>query len=82
MYPVYRVSFYKCLDDSTGHPFDPCQGVVEVHAPNPERALESARTLFAISKGVDDWTMRADSAKTELLVGRTRLHHAEAIHRA
>lgn len=81
MDPVYRVSFYKYLTDSSGHPADPFQGVVEVHAPTPERAVELAQPTFADLKGVPDWAMRADHAEAELLAGRTRVHHVEALHR-
>ena len=76
---VYRVSFHKYLIDSSGHPADPCQGVVEVHASNPERAVEMAQLLFASDKGVHDWTLRADHAKAELLPGRMRAHHSHTV---
>ena len=50
---IYRVSFFKQLTDSTGHPFDACQGAVEVRAPSQDRAIELARQMFAELKDVE-----------------------------
>ena len=47
MEQIYRVSFFKQLADSTGHPVDACQGAVEVRAPTEDRAIELARKMFA-----------------------------------
>jgi hypothetical protein len=73
MQPVYRVSFFKKLADSTGHEIDACQGVVEVHANSTEHALETARIEFARTKQVSTWRMRADSERVECLPARKRV---------
>jgi hypothetical protein len=69
---VYRVSFFKRLTDSNGHPFDPCQGVVEVRAPSEGCAIEQARLRFAELSEVGEWSLRADYEKVELLASRKR----------
>jgi uncharacterized protein YfaQ (DUF2300 family) len=66
----YRVSFFKQLVDSTGHPFDVCQGVVEVHAISRKAAVDDAKRIFAELKDVKDWSLRADHEGVELLPGR------------
>ena len=70
---IYRVSFFKQLTDSTGHPFDACQGAVEVRASSQDRAIELARQMFAELKDVGDWLLRADYEKAELLPSRKRV---------
>ena len=57
---TYRVAFYKRLVDSNGHPFDACQAVFELRAPNKERAITAARLRFAQLNGVGRWSLRAD----------------------
>ena len=76
MEPIYRVSFFKRLIDSTGQQFDACQGAVEVHADNETRAVELARSHFAKLKQVNSWTLRADYEKPELLRRRKRVSAA------
>jgi hypothetical protein len=73
MEPIYRVSFFKTLANSTGHTVDACQGIVEVHASSQERAINEARTEFAELKEVASWWLRADYAKAELLPARRRV---------
>jgi hypothetical protein len=63
----YRVSFFKKLVDSTGHPVNACQGVVQVQAVNPESAVNAAKRMFAEFKDVRDWSLRADYEVLELL---------------
>jgi len=63
----------KTLANSTGHTVDACQGIVEVHAPSQERAINEARTEFAELKEVTAWWLRADYAKAELLPSRRRV---------
>ncbi len=77
MEPVYRVSFFKCVVDSTGHLFNPVQGIIEVHARDPARAVELARAEFAKQKQATTWMMYADSEQVELVPGRKRAHHAD-----
>ncbi len=64
---IYRVSFFKRLTDSTGHPSDVCQGTVEVDGDRKARALDAARRRFAELKDVVAWTLRADYAKVEVV---------------
>jgi hypothetical protein len=73
MDPVYRVCFFKKLTDSTGHPVEACQGMVEVHAIDVDDAVELGRKKFAEFAHVRDWLMRADYETVEILRGRTRL---------
>jgi hypothetical protein len=70
---IYRVSFYKKLTGDTGHPAEPCQGVVEVHGETRERAIEHARHKFADLKGVNDWSIYADYEVVEELPARKRI---------
>ena len=73
MRQVYRVSFFKKLVDSTGHPFEPCQGVVDIRAIGQRRAIENAKLKFAEIKPVGDWSLRADYSSVELLPARKRI---------
>ena len=76
MEPVYRVSFSKRVLDSTGHLFTPIQGLIEVHAGDPAKAVELARVEFAKQKQATTWMMYADSEQVELVPGRKRAHRA------
>jgi hypothetical protein len=73
MEQIYRVSFFKKLTDSNGHPVDAWQGAVEVCAANPDGAIELARPRFAELKDVGTWTLRADYQRVELLAVRKRV---------
>ena len=73
MEDIYRVSFFKRLVDSTGHQADPCQGVVEVHGETRERAIENAKQMFAVLKGINEWSLYADYLVAEALPGRKRV---------
>jgi hypothetical protein len=76
MEKIYHVSFFKTLTDSTGHLFNPCQGTVEVHAPDEGRAIAVARTRFAELKDVVVWSLRADYEKVKVLPNRKGLRRA------
>ena len=76
MDPVYRVSFFKRLIDSSGHQADPCQGIVEVHASCADSAIETARPRFAELADVNGWWLRADYEKVELLPLRKRISNS------
>ena len=65
MQPTYQISFYKKLTDSTGHPVDAWQGVVDVRAPNEDCAIELGRQRFAQLKDVGVWWLRADYATVQ-----------------
>ena len=70
MEQIYRVSFFKKLVDDYGHPADACQGVIEVHAPSREKAIERARRKFAKAAKIPDWSLHADYEVAEALPGR------------
>ena len=82
MEKIYRVSFFKSLTDSTGHLFKPCQGTVEVHAPNESRAIAIARQRFAEREDVGVWSLRADYEKVEVLSDRKRVSDPHGIRAA
>jgi hypothetical protein len=42
---LYRVSFFKKLTDSTGHPFDVSQGIVEVRGDTLRILTEAVQAL-------------------------------------
>jgi hypothetical protein len=44
----YLASFSKQLVDSTGHPFDVCQGVVEVRAISGKAAVDEAKWIAGL----------------------------------
>lgn len=72
--PGYRVTFFKELLSSDGHPFNCVQQQVEVpHAKNAELAVDSAIRRLESLRGVPDWTFVADSFAVEAMVrGRDR----------
>jgi hypothetical protein len=70
MKQLYRVSFFKRLTDSTGHPVDVPQGSVEVHGDRKSRAVRAARQRFAELKSVRTWTLRADYENVEIIANR------------
>ena len=72
MRQIYRVSFFKKLVDSYGHPVDACQSVIEVRAVGQEQAIEQARLNFAKTKGVSDWSFYADYETVEMLSASER----------
>jgi len=70
---TYRVSFYKKLINDTGHPVEPCQGVVEVHGKDRKCAIENAKHRFAELKGVTDWSLYADYAIAKAVATHRRV---------
>lgn len=70
MDPVYRVSFFKVLLNSTGHPFEVLQAMIEVHAPKSDQAGDRAKSKFAELEDVASWSLRADYTRIELLEDR------------
>lgn len=70
---IYQIAFFKRLTDSTGHPANPCQGVVEVKASSKDCAIVLARQRFAELAGVTTWSFRADYEKVNLLPMRKRV---------
>jgi len=62
----YRVTFFKNLLSSDGHPFKCIQGVVNVrHARNADRAVEAAELRYGRLHRVHDWTLYADFLELE-----------------
>jgi len=70
---IYRVSFYKKLTDDTGHPAEPCQGVVEVHGKDRKCVIENAKRRFADLKGATDWSLYADYVIAKVVPKHTRV---------
>lgn len=70
---IYRVAFFKTVQDSTGHPHNCCQGTIDVNAENEESAIASASRRFAELGGVEDWRLRAERAQVEALVAHERV---------
>lgn len=64
---TYRISFFKKLLDSTGHPVDACQASLEIKAASQERAIETARQVFAEESHIPAWFLYADYHTVELL---------------
>ena len=62
----YRVSFFKDLLSSDGHPFKCIQGVIEIRrARSPGRAVEAAELRYERLHGVRDWRLYADCLELE-----------------
>ena len=62
----YRVSFFKNLVSSDGHPFKVLQRVVAVaRSQSPEDAVRAAQHRFEHLEGVPDWKLHADSIEIE-----------------
>ena len=57
----YRVSFFKMLLSSDGHPFKCLQECIEVpHSETPAEAVDHASRTFEARHHVPDWTLHAD----------------------
>lgn len=67
MLKAYRVSFFKAILDSTGHPFHAVQGTVEVRATSQEDGVRKGRKAFAALKGANDWSFHADYETVEAI---------------
>jgi hypothetical protein len=76
MEPVYRVSFFKRLTDSTGHQFETCQSAVEVHACSGETRRGPGQNPFRPAKASKLVDAAADYHKPELLPKRKRVSAA------
>lgn len=64
----YRVTFFKNLLSSDGHPFKCPQRTVEVHrAKSIERALAAAQHRYQRLTGDRDWRLHADTAEMEVM---------------
>jgi len=64
---TYRVSFFKKLLSSDGHPFKCIQLAIEVrHARSADRAVKAAELRYKRLHRVHDWTLYADCLELEL----------------
>jgi hypothetical protein len=82
MQQPYRVTFFKKLVDSTGHPVDAIQGSVELDASDTRSAMDRARVAFAERKQVGNWSLRADYMNVEPLAAAERVRAAAGRKRA
>ncbi len=65
--PCYRVSFFKHLVNSDGHPFRCIQQVIEVRqARSPDRAVKAAELRYERLHRVHDWTLHSDCLELEI----------------
>src|SRR5262245_56588510 len=63
----YRVSFFKNLLSSNGHPFKCLQQRSDVpDSEDPAQAAEAASRKFETLYGVRDWELYADSIEVEI----------------
>jgi hypothetical protein len=62
----YRVTFFKNLVSSDGHPFKCLQHTVEIRlAKSRERAIRAAQRRYERRTKVHDWRLHADLFETE-----------------
>jgi hypothetical protein len=59
----YKVTFFKCLLSSDGHPFKAPQEVIVVRAASVEEAEKRARSRFASLRRIAHWNLHADFAE-------------------
>jgi len=60
----YRVSFFKMLLSSDGHPFKCLQECIEVpDSETPAAAVDHASRTFEARHHVPDWTLHADTVE-------------------
>ncbi len=63
----YRVSFFKYLLSSDGHPAKALQRTIEVrHARSSDRAIKAAQCRYARACAVPDWTLHADAMEVQV----------------
>ncbi len=64
----YRVTFFKDLLSSDGHPFKVLQRTITVaRSKTADRAVQVAQRRFERVKNIPDWKLHADSVETESL---------------
>src|SRR5436305_15203030 len=62
----YRVTFFKRLLSSDGHPFNCLQHTIEIRrAKNAERAIKAAERRYERLCHVPDWRLHADTFESE-----------------
>jgi hypothetical protein len=63
----YRVSFFKDLISSDGHPFKCIQKVIEIsHARSADRAVKAAEIRYERLHQVHDWMLHSDCVELEI----------------
>jgi len=63
----YRVTFFKNLLSSDGHPFKCIQRAIDIrHARNADRAVEAAELWYERVHRVHEWTLHADFLELEV----------------
>ena len=65
--PCYKVSFFKELLSSDGHPFNCLQQAIEIQrARSPEQAVEAAQRRYERLHRVSTWKLHADIIRLEI----------------
>ena len=73
----YKVSFFKNLLSSDGHPFKCLQYVIRVdHARSRDRAILAAQRRFERLRRVPNWELYADMIELEADGGKIQSLHA------
>lgn len=63
----YRVSFFKNLISSDGHPFKCIQKVIDIsRARSADRAVKAAELRYERLDHVHDWTLHSDYLELEI----------------
>ena len=63
---AYRVSFFKNLLSSDGHPFRCIQRIIKInHARTDDRAIKAAELRYERLKQVHDWKLYADGVELQ-----------------
>jgi hypothetical protein len=63
----YRVSFFKDVLSSDGHPFKCLQQVFEIRdARSAHRAVQAAECQYQGLRGIQKWTLHADYLEVEI----------------
>ena len=63
----YRVSFFKNLTSSDGHPFKCIQKVIDIDcARSVDRAVKAAELRYERLHHVNDWTLHSDCVELEI----------------
>ena len=63
----YRVSFFKYVLSSDGHPFKCLQQVIEIRrAKSADRAVQAAERQYEKLRGIYKWTLHADYLELEV----------------
>jgi hypothetical protein len=57
---MFTITFYKVVDDSTGHPHRVEQGMIDVSKHTREQAIIEAQQRFAQEHHIPRWDFHAD----------------------